>query len=60
MDVVLTMRFLGWRRRRMTSRVVVLRMDLAYGKRNFDVSRVMVFPGKKKEGEDVPCQFRRQ
>lgn len=44
----------------MTSRVVVLRMDLAYGKRSFDVSRVIDFPGKKKEGEDIPCQFRRQ
>lgn len=32
----------------MTSRVVVLRMDLAYGKRSFDVSRVIDFPGKKK------------
>lgn len=35
----------------MTSRVVVLRMDLAYGKRSFDVSRVMDFPGKKKRKE---------
>lgn len=32
----------------MTSRVVVLRMDLAYRKRSFDVSRVIDFPGKKK------------
>lgn len=35
----------------MTSRVVVLRMDLAYGKRSFDVSRVKDSPEEKKRKE---------
>lgn len=41
----------------MTSRVVVLRMDLAYGKRSFDVSRVIDFPGKKRKERTYLVNF---